>query len=217
MTKHLTKEQIVYIREQVRDGRKKSEVALELLIHQDTVNRYIKDLKKHHNDKPYITGSTLELLQDLLKDSFVFTGDNRNRLRFLQKLFPSIKRSQFKNKSVYYPEDKNKIALQEVLRQNPSRIINYHELARVSQVFHTDLSKFEKKRFFSRNWPISRKRKYKSKQNHIYVSKEKQTILDDFLGRFLHSEVLLWFCIIYGCQNSGVKSVVFIIHSNQHS
>ena len=96
MTKHLTKEQIVYIREQVRNGRKKSEIALELLIHQDTVTRYTKDLKKHPTEKPYIAGSTLELLQDLLKNGFVLTGNNRNRLRFLQKLFPSIYYFEFR-------------------------------------------------------------------------------------------------------------------------
>ena len=141
--------------------------------------------------KPYIHGEVLELLKQLLQDGYVYTGKNRNHLRFLQKIFPSIRRSQFKNKSIYYLEDKNKIALQEMLKQNSSRIINYQELGRACQVFNTDISKSEKKRFFGRNKPISRKRRFRSKQNQVYFSKEKQSSLDDFFGRFLHSDVLI--------------------------
>lgn len=139
---------------------------------------------------PCITGKNLELLKELLQKGYVYTRGNRNRLRYLQKIFPVIKRSQYKNKSIFYLEDKNKLALQEMLKQNNSRIINYHELAKASQVFNTDISKTEKKLFFGRNKPRSRRRKHKSKLVQVSVSKEKQSLLDDFLGRFLHLEVL---------------------------
>jgi len=71
---------------------------------------------------PCITGKNLELLKELLQKGYVYTRGNRNRLRYLQKIFPVIKRSQYKNKSIFYLEDKNKLALQEMLKQNNSRI-----------------------------------------------------------------------------------------------
>ena len=145
--------------------------------------------------KPYIHGETLELLKQLLKDGYVYTGKNRSRLRFLQKIFPSIRRAQYKNRSIYFLEDKNKLALKEMIQHDPSRIINYQELARASQVFNTDISKPEKKQFFGKNKPRSRRRNHKSKPDYVPVSKEKQALLDDFFGRFLHSEVLRWYCV----------------------
>ena len=56
--------------------------------------------------EPYIHGRQLELLKQLLRDGYVYTSNNRNPLRGLQKHFPMIKRAQFKNRSIYYLEDK---------------------------------------------------------------------------------------------------------------
>jgi chaperonin GroEL (HSP60 family) len=140
--------------------------------------------------KPYIHGKNLELLKQLIQDGYVYTGKNGNRLRFLQKIFPSIKRAQYKNRSIYFLEDKNKLALREMMEHDPSRILNYHELSRACQVFNTDISKPEKKQFFGKNKPRSRKINPKSKRKNSSVSKEKKSISDDFFGRFLHSEVL---------------------------
>ena len=140
--------------------------------------------------KPYIHGKNLELLKQLIQDGYVYTANNRTRLRFLQKIFPSIRRSQYKHKSVYYLDGKNKLALKEMIKQNESRVINYHELSRASKAFKTDLSKTEKKRFFGKKEPISRKRKQRSKEKQNFFSKEKNKSLDEFFGRFLHSDVL---------------------------
>jgi hypothetical protein len=125
-----------------------------------------------------------------LEKGFVYTRENRNALRSLQKHFPQIKRSQFKNRSIFYLEDKNKLALQEMLKQNSSRIINYQELERACQVFNTNLEIEKKRRFLGKNQPQKLRKKRKIKQSYYSFSKEKQTLLDDFFGRFLHSEVL---------------------------
>lgn len=146
--------------------------------------------------KPYIYGETLELLKQLLRDGFVYTGKNRNRLRFLQKIFPSIKRSQFKNRSIYYLEDKNKLALQEMMKRDTSRIISFQELSRMSQVFNTNLDIHHKRRFLGKNPRPRRYRIKKFKKYHQLNFKETQAKIDDFLGRFLHSEVLQWYCHI---------------------
>ena len=144
--------------------------------------------------KPYIHGETLDILKQLLQDGYVYTGKNRNRLRFLQKIFPVIRRSQFKNKSIYYLEDKNKLALREMMMQNKSRIISFQDLGRMSQVFNTDLEIKQKRAFLGKYLKPKRYKIKKFKQYNQSDSKEKQTLLDDFFGRFLHSEVLRWFC-----------------------
>jgi hypothetical protein len=137
-----------------------------------------------------VEGEALEILMELLRDGYVYTGKRRNKLRFLQRLFPVIKRAQFKSKSIYYLEDKNKFALLELMKHDTSRIISYQELAKMTHVFNTDIEKHVKKAFLGKN----RQRKHrKIKESANYYSsnpKEKQTLLDDFLGRFLHSEVL---------------------------
>jgi len=140
--------------------------------------------------KPYIHGKNLEVLKQLIQDGYVYAGKNAARLRFLQTIFPSIRRAQYKNRSIYFLEDKNKLALKEMMQHDPSRILNYHELSRACQVFNTDISKPEKKRFFGKNKPRSRKVNPKSKRDYNSSSKEKKSVYDDFFGRFLHSEVL---------------------------
>jgi len=123
-----------------------------------------------HKKSLCIEGENLQLLKELLKNGFVFTGNNRNRLRFLQKLFPSIKRSQFKNKSIYYLEDKNKIALREMMKQDSSRIISYQDLSRMTQVFNTDIEINHKRSFIGRN---RERRGYKIKSLKQHHNKSK--------------------------------------------
>jgi len=97
-------------------------------------------------------------LKQLLEKGYVYTEENRNALRALQRYFPQIKRSQFKNKSFYYLEDKNKQALLEMMKQNTSRIISYQDLARASEVFNTDIDIHEKRSFPGKNrWRKTRK------------------------------------------------------------
>ena len=147
--------------------------------------------------KPYIHGKNLELLTQLIQNGYVYTGKNGNRLRFLQRIIPSIKRAQYKNRSIYFLEDKNKLALKEMIQHDPSRVLNYHELSRACKVFNTNISKPEKKQFFGKNKPRSRKINPKSKRSRNSFSKEKKSVSDDFFGRFLRSEVLKRFCVIW--------------------
>ena len=189
--KSISKELIQQIREEVLKGKSKFQVAREMNLHPTTVYEYTKDLPNKYHREPYISGKPLELLKQLLEKGYVYTEENRNALRSLQRFFPQIKRSQFKGKSCYYLEDKNKLALLELMKQNTSRIISYQDIAKACQVFNTDIEIQEKRAFLGRNrWRKARKIKESAGQ---YGSnpKEKQTKIDDFLGRFLHSEVLL--------------------------
>jgi hypothetical protein len=190
MRRHLTKDDIQRMREEVLKGKSKFQVSREMNLHPTTVYEHTKDLPNKYHREPYISGKPLELLKELLKKGYVYTEENRNALRALQRYFPQIKRSQFKNKSCYYLEDKNKLALLELMKQNTSRIISYQDIAKACQVFNTDIEIHEKKSFLGKNrW--RRGRKIKESVNYYGSNpKEKQTKIDDFLGRFLHSEVL---------------------------
>ncbi len=196
MTRKYSKEVIRIIRQEVLNGKSKHAVAKEMGISSETVYRHTKDLPNKYARQPYISGKPLELLKQLMQDGFVYTQENRNALRTLQRHFPEIKRSQYKNKSIYYLEDKNKLALFEMMKHNKSRIISFQDLSRMSQVFNTDLEIKQKRAFLGKNLRPKRYRIKKFRQYLQSSSKEKQTKIDDFLGRFLHSEVLVRYCII---------------------
>jgi hypothetical protein len=185
---------IQLIRQEILNGKSKYSVAKEMNVSPDTVYSYTKDLPNRYKREPYISGKPLEILKQLLDKGFIYTGGNRGALRSLQKHFPVIRRSQFKNRSIYYLEDKNKQAFQEMMRQDTSKIISFQELGRMSKVFNTDLEINQKRAFIGKNPKPKRYKNKKFKQQHQSDSKEKQSKIDDFFGRFLHSEVLLFYC-----------------------
>ncbi len=191
MIRHLTIDNIQKIREEISKGKSKFQVSKEIHLRPSTVYKYTKDLPNKIKQEPYISGKPLELLKQLLEKGYIYTEDHRVALRSLQRFFPTIKRSQFKNRSIYYLEDKNKLALQEMMRQDTSRIISFQELGKMSKVFNTDLEINEKRAFLGKN--RNRKSwKIKESTNHYGLnSKEKQSKIDDFFGRFLHSDVLI--------------------------
>ena len=188
--KLISKELIQKIRKEVLKGKSKYQVSKEMHLDRTTVYKHTKNLPNKYKREPYINGKTLELLRELLEKGYVYTEENRNALRALQRYFPSIKRSQFKNKSCYYLEDKNKFALQEMMKKDTSRIISFQELGRMSKVFNTDLENKQKGAFLGK-YQKSKRYKIKEFKRHCQLdSKEKQSKIDDFFGRFLHLEVL---------------------------
>jgi len=195
MTRKLSEETIQKIREDTIEGKSKYKIASDYGISANTVYKYTKDIPTPRSKEPCIRGKALELLKELLREGYVYTEKNRTALSFLQKIFQVIKRSQFKNRSIYYLEDKNKLALREMMKLDSSRIISYQEFSRMTQVFNTDVEINQKRSFIGRN---RKRRGYKIKSQKQYQKSfynERQTSLDDFLGRFLHSEVLEWWDI----------------------
>jgi hypothetical protein len=145
MSRKIPKKTVEKIRKKVLSGKSKYQVAKEYNVSDSTVYKYTKDIAKPKIKGPVIKGKQLELFKKLLRDGYVYTGDNRNYLRGLQKHFPMIQRSQFKNRSIYYLEGKNKKALKEMIRKQGSRVVSFHDLSDISKVFQVDLSSKEKK------------------------------------------------------------------------
>jgi hypothetical protein len=151
MTRKLSEETIQKIREDAIEGKSKYKIARYYGISANTVYNYTKDIPTPRRKEPCIRGKALELLKELLRKGYVYTEKNGTRLRFLQKAFPVIKHSQFKNRSIYYLEDKNKLALREMMKLDSSRIISYQERSRTSQVFNTDVEIKQKRSFIGEN------------------------------------------------------------------
>ena len=177
----LTSKQIKKIREKVQSGEVKYSVAEEMGISHQLVCYYTKDLPSSRPGNRGIRGKTLELLKKLLKDGYVDSTRNCSQnLRTLQKHFPVIQRAQVEGKSIYYLNDKNKDALKAMINNRGSKIISYHDLARISQVFNVNLLPFEK------NQLIGKKEKHalpiiRRKDGGFMSSyKKNQTKLDDF-------------------------------------
>jgi len=191
MANKYSEELIEEIRKQVLSGKNKHRVAKEMNICAKTVYYYTRDIPSTNPGRTEIRGKTLDVLKTLLTEgSVVSNAKNNDNLRTLQMHFPSIKRSQFKGRSIYYLEDKNKLALRRMMKEGKSRIISFQDLGRLSQVFNTGLEINEKRRFLGRNLKPRHYKIKKFKQHYQSSSKEKQSLLDDFLGRFLHSELL---------------------------
>ena len=149
MPRKLSQEIIERIRREVLSGKSNYQVARELGISETTVRNHTKDIARPRIEGPYIRGKQLELLRQLLKDGYVYTSNNRNPLRGLQKHFPMIKRAQFKNRSIYYLEDKSNAALREMIKQNKSRVVSYHDLLNMSKIFDVKLTSKEKEKFYN--------------------------------------------------------------------
>ena len=149
MPRKLSKETIERIRREVLSGKSNYQIAKELGVSETAVRNHTKDIARPRIEGPYIRGKQLELLRQLRRDGYVYTSNNRNLLRSLQKHFPMIKRVQFKNKLIYYLEDKSNAALQEMIKQNKSRVVSYHDLLNMSKIFDVKLTSKEKEKFYN--------------------------------------------------------------------
>jgi hypothetical protein len=145
MSRKLTQEKIELIRKEVLSGKSNYYVARKLGISETTVRNHTKDIARPKDIGQCIKKEQFDLFKKILKQGYVYTDSNRNRLRGLQKHFPMIKRANYKGCSLYFLEDYSKIALNAMIHQKESRILSYHDLSNMSRIFDLKLSKKDKK------------------------------------------------------------------------
>jgi len=143
MSRRLSSEKIKQLRKEVLSGKSNYQVARELGISETTVRR-------PKNVGPCIKKEQFELFKQLLEDGYVYTDSNRNHLRGLQKHFPMIKRANYKGRSLYFLEDYSKTALNAMIKQKESKVISYHDLSKMSNIFDVKISSKEKKKKLSK-------------------------------------------------------------------
>jgi hypothetical protein len=181
--RNLTSEQIRKIREGILSGNSKYQVAKELGLSTTVVYRYTKDIPNSKPGNSGIRGKTLDLLKELLQNGYVYSNrDNSCHFHTIRKHFPVIQRAQIDGKSIYFLDDKNKIALKAMLESRKSRVITFHDLARMSKVFDVNLSITEKYSYLGkkekRMVPIIRKKE----GGFMSSYKKSQTNLFDFMA-----------------------------------
>lgn len=132
------------------------------------------------------------MLQELDTKGYVICSPSYKGQKYstLKKYFPTICKIKMCNKSILFFEDKADVAARAFLANMNKKIMSYQELKQVTKVFGVDLSIQEKNAFLGKtNHSIRRKRRRRKTINK-QVFKEKQSQINDFLGRILHSEVL---------------------------
>ncbi len=184
MSYKLTKETVQKIREEVLKGKSKYRVAKEMGLSEFVVYSHTADLPSINLGEPCIKGRSLELLHQLLEEGYVHSNINTHYiLRKLRKYLPMIQRTQIEGKAIYYLSDKNKVALQAMIKTKHSKIISYQELKSITKVFGVNLDNGEKQHYVKfkdrRAFPIIRKKTGGFLSSH----RKSQASLDDFIGK----------------------------------
>jgi hypothetical protein len=150
-------------------------------------------------------------MKDLLRDGYTFASERYGSQEYnrLKEHFPNIFKIKMHGKVIFFLEGKENIATKAFLDTTSKRIIGYQELKQVTKTFKADLSINEKKMFIRRNQEKN-KRKIKGSLNASRsILKEAQAKFDDFLRRFLPSEVLEGLC-----STNGTEPYTAIINKN---
>lgn len=182
MSKLLPKEIIQKIREEVLKGKSKYRVAKEMGLTEFVVYSHTSDLPSINLREPCINGKSFELLKQLMEDGYVHSNiETKNRLRSLRRHLPMIQRTQVDGKSIFYLSDKNKIALNAMMKTNNSKIISYQELKSITKVFGVNLDDGEKQNYIKfkdrRAFPIIRKKT----GGFLSSNRKSQASLDNFM------------------------------------
>jgi hypothetical protein len=177
MTK-LSDEDIEKIREEAKTMKSRYEIAKEFGVAHTAIYWHTKDIPTPRQRQPHIRGKCLEVLKKILTDGYYYSGEDSNEIRKLQYIFPMIKRTQFNGKSIFYLEDKNKIALESMIKTHKNKVIKYRDLKALSKLFNVEITINEKDDLFNRKSknPIIRR-----KDGGFLSSYSKhQTNLDDY-------------------------------------
>lgn len=180
------------IRKDVIEGKSKYQAAKDYNLCRTTIYRLTEDINGTSIGWAGIRGKTLGLLQEIVTKGYAYPprGYVQQRYRILRKYFPTIRRVTIYCRTIFYLKGKEDEAVRAFLERVNKKIISYQELRQVTEVFGNDLNKSEKEAFLRKkrkNIP----RKIRSSQNTSKnVLQEAQSKFDDFLRRFLPSEVL---------------------------
>jgi len=136
------------IRNEVKKGKTKTQVARELNIHINIVSKYTRDIYKVPK-KADISYNSFLLLQELMNKGYAFQCKHYGigEYQILKKKFPKICRVKMHGKAIFFLEDKADIASRVYLESLEKRITDYHRLKRVIKAFRVNISEDEKKEY----------------------------------------------------------------------
>ena len=153
MSNKLSPAKKAWITRKIKSGKSKYQTAKELKISYQTVCKFAIHLPNHPKGRTGIRGETLEMLQELVKNGHSISSSFNVTQKYntLKKYFPTIHRTRYKSKTILFLEDKANDAVKAYLSQLPDKIMSYQELKQITKLFHTNLTKKEKKMFLGKN------------------------------------------------------------------
>jgi len=177
--RNLLDKDIEKIREEAKTMKSRYDIAREFGVNPAQIYRLTKDIPTPRQRQPYIRGKCLEVLKKILTDGYFYSGEDSNEIRKLKYVFPIIKRSQFNGKSIFYLEDKNKLALESMIKTHKNIVIKYRDLTALSKLFNVKITINEKNDLFDRK--TDKKPIIRRKDGGYFSSySKKQTNLDDY-------------------------------------
>ena len=181
-SRYLSPAKKAWITRKIKSGKSKYQTARELNLHETTVYKIAKNLPSKPCGWPSIRGRTLEILQELITKGYYicFHEDPKKRFFQLKKSFPTLYRAKMNRMTIFYLEGHQDNAARAFLGSVGKKIISYQELSAITDVFHANLSKQEKKAFLGRN---REKRFFKSKNEKSDSLREKEDSLAFFYIR----------------------------------
>jgi len=179
------------IRKRVQNGESRYQVSRELGVSYQKVIMLTKDLPSTRPGFPGIRGKTLEVMQKLLSQGYVLDANPR-QIRQLRKYFPEIKVVVIHNKHICYLDEKAKDVAKAFIKTRRKKVFSYQELKSITKIFGVELESEEKKHFVGKKYKELHLRNGGIKEHFKQNLKEVQRKIDDFLGRFLHSELLTY-------------------------
>ncbi len=175
MTYKLPVETIQKIREDVRGGKSKYQVALELDVSFDGVYKNTKDIpNKRIICNSGIREPTLELLKQLHKKGYIISKGNSSLLHTLKRHFPEFQLIRIRFQHVCFLKGFEKDALRGFLEKEKHRVVSYHTLAPVCKAFGIDLPIHEKREI------LGLSNKEENKKRAFKIIDRSQMKLDDF-------------------------------------
>ncbi|MCK5022887.1 MAG: hypothetical protein KAS04_01805 [Candidatus Aenigmarchaeota archaeon] len=176
----------------VESGMPRIEVAKTFGVSTSFVNRLTMDLSKKQGNTG-IRGGTLNLLKVLMKDGFYVpkredTNQVKRSYRYLKGHVP-VKSVIVRNRPVYFMEGKEKEAMKAFLSKTKKTTMSYFNFKKMSSLFGITLSKTDKEEILFGKF---RMEKYANKFKILKNVKKcfRQSVVSDFIGRILHSELL---------------------------
>ncbi len=145
----LPKYKIQKIRNEVKNGKTKIQVAREMDLSTKVVYRHTTDIITGHVHDRGLSGKNYEFLKELMRNRYVLPSKrytNQNYLTLCLK-FPNIKRVKMYGKVIYFLEDKADLACKIFLQNLPKKITSYYELKQVIDAFKAHMKKEEKKQY----------------------------------------------------------------------
>ena len=152
MPEEISDELISKIRYYVKKYNSKIDAANKLGLSYDIVLFYTKNIrfKTRKRDIDYlgIYGKSLDLLKELMRNGYAFSSGKYGLKYYvkLKKYFPNIRRTKMYGKTIYYLDDKSKIAAKALLKVSNKKVMSYQELKQITRIFNTELENIEKER-----------------------------------------------------------------------